>query len=283
MSNYLTYPCKTMRITQSYTGTTSHKPHWYLSRDYKDYPIDEGGADGGRDWFYCPCDEVKVVKIYGVGNKGTNTVWIESTSEVDTACNEHTYITMQITHPNDEDLRKLSIGQTFTRGQAMFREGMDGATGNHLHMSVGKGHMISGGWDLNSNGRWVLRTSSGCYYPQCAFFVDDKFTKIVDKKDIPFKMLSQANEKKPVQSPKSTFSNGAEKFNAAYKNGKAFTIKPIVGLRLRRSPMDGEVVKVLKYGSKVTWFGFYTTVGSDNWYYVSDGKDTGFVCSSYLR
>lgn len=25
--NYLIYPCKTMRITQSYTGTTSHKPH----------------------------------------------------------------------------------------------------------------------------------------------------------------------------------------------------------------------------------------------------------------
>jgi hypothetical protein len=279
----LTYPCKVMRITQSYTGSTSHKPHWYGAKDYKDYPIDEGCTDGGRDWFYCPCDEIQIVKIYGVGNRGTNTVWMESTSEVDTACGEHTFVTILVTHPNDDDLRKLRIGQTFRRGQPMFREGTDGATGNHFHISVGKGHMISGGWDLNSNGRWVLRTSISCYYPQCAFYVDTSFTKIVDKSSLSFKIISQVNERSHINTSNSTFSNGAEKFNPAYRNGKVFTVKPIVGLRLRKSPKNGEMIKVLKCGSKVTCYGFYTPINGENWYYVSDGACEGFVSAAYLK
>ena len=36
---------KNMRITQSYNGTVSHKPHWYQSKDYADYPIDIAGID----------------------------------------------------------------------------------------------------------------------------------------------------------------------------------------------------------------------------------------------
>ena len=55
--NYFVYPMKYMRITQSYSGTASHKLHWYNSKNYKDYPIDDGGRDSGRDGIYCPCDE----------------------------------------------------------------------------------------------------------------------------------------------------------------------------------------------------------------------------------
>ena len=51
MATYLTYPFKTMRITQSYTGTTSHLPH--TTGSPKDYPLDEGGKDGGRDPILC--------------------------------------------------------------------------------------------------------------------------------------------------------------------------------------------------------------------------------------
>ena len=69
MANYLTYPLKTMRITQSYTGAFSHLPH--TTGSPKDYPIDDGGKDGGKDAIYCPCDSVKVFRVYGVGNKGT--------------------------------------------------------------------------------------------------------------------------------------------------------------------------------------------------------------------
>lgn len=49
MSEYLTYPFKMMRITQSYTRTTSHLPH--TTGSPKDYPLDESGKDGGRDPF----------------------------------------------------------------------------------------------------------------------------------------------------------------------------------------------------------------------------------------
>ena len=58
--NYLTYPCKNMRITQSYKGKTSHYPHTVGKP--KDYPIDEGGKDTGKDTIYCPCDEKKEMR-----------------------------------------------------------------------------------------------------------------------------------------------------------------------------------------------------------------------------
>ena len=95
MNNYLIYPFKVMRITQNYNGTTSHKPH--TTGKPKDFPLDEGGKDGGRDGFYCPCDELEVVKIYGVGNKGTNTFWVQSTTPVICADGTIDYICGQIT------------------------------------------------------------------------------------------------------------------------------------------------------------------------------------------
>ena len=83
--NYFVYPMKYMRITQSYSGTASHKLHWYNSKNYKDYPIDDGGRDSGRDGIYCPCDEMVVTQIKGVGNnKITNTIWLVSTTKVKT-------------------------------------------------------------------------------------------------------------------------------------------------------------------------------------------------------
>ena len=104
MATYLTYPFKAMTITQSYTGTVSHLPH---TTGYpKDYPID------GRDPFYATC-KLKVIKIYGVGNRGTNTIWLQSTEKVTFANGKTDYVTMMLIHPNDDDLRRLYIGQKF--------------------------------------------------------------------------------------------------------------------------------------------------------------------------
>ena len=41
---YFYFPMETMRVTQSYDGTTSHKPH--TTGTPKDYPIDIAGIDG---------------------------------------------------------------------------------------------------------------------------------------------------------------------------------------------------------------------------------------------
>lgn len=186
MATYLTYPFKTMTITQSYLGTTSHLPH---TTGYpKDYPIDEAGKDTGRDPFYAPC-KLEVVKIYGVGNRGTNTLWLESTEKVVLANGKTDYVTIMLIHANDSDLRGLYVGKKFNKGDIVCYEGTDGATGNHLHMAIGMGTMTDGGWNQNTKGKWVLSTSRGTIKPENAFYIDPNFTTVIQTKGISFKTL----------------------------------------------------------------------------------------------
>jgi hypothetical protein len=187
MKNYLIYPCRTMRITQSYTGTTSHKPH--TTGSPKDYPIDEGCSDTGRDYIYCPCDEMKVKRIYGVGTGGTNTIWLESTTKVEFADGTKDYCTMLITRPDDADFKNIKVGQFFARKEKICREGKDGATAYHLHISAGKGKYKGNGWVKNSNGKYVLTTKSGAEKPEKLFYIDTDFTKVVQDKGLNFKTL----------------------------------------------------------------------------------------------
>lgn len=203
MSNYLIYPTKVQNITQNYNNSYTHKPH--TTGNIKDYPIDEACADSGRSYMYCPCDEMKIVKIYGVGNGGTNTIWLQSTSKVNFADGTTNYVTIMVTHPNDDTLKNLRVGQTFKRKAAMFLEGTDGnATGNHFHISVGKGTMTEGGWAQNNNGKWVLRTSAGTCKPEAAFYVDTSFTSIQYTNGITFKKLSDASKTQSTTSKTST-------------------------------------------------------------------------------
>ncbi len=194
MANYLIYPTKVMRITQTYLGGTSHYPH--TTGTPKDYPIDEACSDGGREWMFCPCDEMKLMRIYGVGNGGTNTIFLQSTSKVNFADSTSDFFTLQVTHPEDSDLRGLKVGQKFKRGEKICREGSDGATGNHLHLSGGKGTMTGNGWVLNSNGKWVLSTTDGAFKPEKLFFVDRSFTRVIDSKGLVFKELPSSSGKK---------------------------------------------------------------------------------------
>lgn len=187
MSNYLIFPMECMNISQGYTGQTSHKPHNSVSP--KDYPLDIAGKDAGRDYFLCPCDEMEVKRLYGVGSNGTNTIWLQSTSKVIFADGTEDYCCIMAIHPNDDDLKKIQKGQKFKRGERVFREGTDGqATGNHIHMAVGKGKMTGSGWVQNSNGKWVITTAGGAMKPENAFFVDEKVTtRVIKKGSISFK------------------------------------------------------------------------------------------------
>ncbi len=124
--NYLTYPCKVMKLTQSHL-VGNHRNHSF-GKPW-DYPIDECCGDTGRGYFYCPCDEMKIVKIYGVGSGGVNTVWMTSVSPV-VMPKGAAYVTIMVEHAEDEDLKKIKVGQRFKRGEAMFREGKHGTTGN---------------------------------------------------------------------------------------------------------------------------------------------------------
>ncbi|MBR3552459.1 MAG: hypothetical protein IKN72_03615 [Clostridia bacterium] len=191
MKNYLTYPFAVMRITQNYNGATSHYGHSHGKP--ADWPTDEGGSDGGRDPIYSPCD-LKIIRIYGVGTSGVNTLFCESVEEVVFANGKTDYAGFQITHPNDSDLRRLKVGQIVKKGQVLCYEGTDGASGNHIHLSVGRGKLTGNGWTKNSKGKYVLTTTGGALKPEDAFFVDPKVTTVMNAAGLKFKTV-------PAQKP----------------------------------------------------------------------------------
>lgn len=172
--NYFVYPMKYMRITQSYSGAASHKLHWYNSKNYKDYPIDDGGRDSGRDGIYCPCDEMVVTQIKGVGNnKITNTIWLVSTTKVKTPTfNDYAFMTL--THSNDSDFKNIRVGTKFKRGQLIVNEGTNVNVPNHIHMTFGRGS--SNNWITNSNKKIVIKGNTK--KPEEVCYVDTDFTII---------------------------------------------------------------------------------------------------------
>lgn len=182
------YPMLKMKITQSYNGTASHLP--YSTGNKKDYPVDEAGTNSGRDYMFCPCAKMKIVRLYGVGNSGTNTIWLTSVGKIDFPDGTRDYLTIMVIHPNDDDLKKLKVGKIFEKGEKMFREGTDGhTTGNHLHFSVGKGKVKGTGWEKNNKGKWVLTTKSGTCKPEDVFYIDKASTTVLKTGGIVFPEL----------------------------------------------------------------------------------------------
>ncbi len=189
VTNYAIYPCRYMKITQDAFDLTYSTSHGYYSdpeADFQDYPVDEACIDSDKSYMYCPCDEMEIMRIYGVGKSGTNTIWLRSTTPVDMPCGTD-YLVMMVMHPDDDTLEGIVIGQKFTRGEPMFEEGNDQpSTGNHFHISVGKGELVGNGWKENSNDMWVLNTTGGAIEIQDAFYLDLDFTQVIDNKGINF-------------------------------------------------------------------------------------------------
>lgn len=182
---YFTFGMKNMRVTQSYHGTTSHKPHWYNSKNYADYPIDLAGQDGGQDGYYATVD-MKVVAIKGKGNSMTNTIWLVATEKCMTPNGEMTPF-IALTHWNDNDpyIAKLGNGSIVKAGNIICLEGVDGATANHLHLVCGNADKGCGnGLIKNSNGSWV--SNGYCIKPEEIMYIDPNFTKIADSGGLNF-------------------------------------------------------------------------------------------------
>lgn len=183
---YFTLGMKTIRVTQSYNGETSHKKHWYKSKDYADYPIDLAGKENDRSAYFATVD-MKVIEIKGIANSMTNTIWLETVDEVITPSGEFK-VFIALTHWNDEDsaIRKLKVGKKVKKGSIICYEGVDGTSSNHLHLVCGNASKSSGNSLIkNSNGAWV--SSGYCLKPEKVFFIDKSFSKIVDTKNINFK------------------------------------------------------------------------------------------------
>jgi len=181
-----TFGMKNMRITQSYNGTVSHKPHWYNSKNYADYPIDIAGIDGNKEPYYAPVD-MKVVAIIGIGTSVTNTIWLVATEKCNTPSGVFKPFIM-LTHWNDSDpyIKNLKVGSIVKAGQPICREGIDGATANHLHLVCGNANKSCGdGLIQNSNDKWVSK--GWCMKPEEVMFIDKEFTNILSTNDLTFK------------------------------------------------------------------------------------------------
>lgn len=195
--NYLTFPMKIMGITQTYDGKTSH----YISSHGTpaDYPIDIAGKDTGREPFYCPCDEMEVVKIAGdvTGNNHANGAWLVSTSEVDFADGTRDICTIKFVHMNNSDFGRngIYVGRRYKRGELIGHEGTSHASGNHVHMSAGKGGLKGSGWQKNTLGSWVITTTHGTDKPERLFFLDPAFTTIKNARGLKFKELPKEEKK----------------------------------------------------------------------------------------
>jgi len=46
---------------------------------------------------------------------------------------------------------------------------------------------------------------------------------------------------------------------------------------------DENIVKILRKGSEVQCYGYYTAISGVRWYYVAMGAQTGYVCGTYVR
>lgn len=253
MPNYVQYPFKNMRITQLPTGTTSHKPH--TTGNPKDFPIDEGGKDTGREAFYCPCDEIEIRRIYGVGTKGVNTLFYRSTSVCDFADGTRGYLVGLITHSNDSDLKRLRVGQKFKRGELVCYEGTDGGVGMHAHLSFGKGEFKGNGWTKNSNGKYVLYCTGGAFSPEDICFVDKSFTKVINARGLKFREMPKPSTKYlPCYTGKSTSlvdALKAVKVDSSYTYRKKIATANGVKFYVGTGKQNTQLLKLLKCGKCV--------------------------------
>ena len=58
---------------------------------------------------------------------------------------------------HDNDITNLKVGDIVKQGVVYYNEGTSGnATGNHIHLSTGKGKFTGNGWYKNSYGNWCI-------------------------------------------------------------------------------------------------------------------------------
>lgn len=158
---YVKFPMSTLRITQGYglpidgvgaVGTYSHTGA---------YALDLGGADGGAEYLYAPCD-VKVVRHY-VGS-GYNAVWYQTIAPVMCADGHIRELVFMLLHANSATISELGItvGKVFAQGQPFYKEGTGGGVANHCHLEVGLAPFTGTGWfkssyiDDRGNNVWII-------------------------------------------------------------------------------------------------------------------------------
>lgn len=137
-----------LNVSQKAGGEFSHKG---------DKALDLSGKDGGIDSLKAPFTGI-VKRIY----TNANAVWLESKDKVEYADGTIDYMTVLTMH--DNDVSNLKVGDIVKQGKYYYDEGTRGyATGNHIHLSVGKGKFTGNGWYKNEYGSWCINNQIDVY------------------------------------------------------------------------------------------------------------------------
>ncbi len=161
------FPMTYMNITQGVNGATSH---------VNTNALDLAGRDGGIDNVFAPF--TCVVKKKYTDGYGGNVVWIQSKDRVHYADGSLDYMTIMLVH--DNYTADLWVGQVIPQGTVFFQEGTSGlATGNHIHMEVGRGAFTGSGWheNPNKNMSWIV---NGSMVPWDALFIEPSTVRLSD-------------------------------------------------------------------------------------------------------
>lgn len=130
-----------LNVSQKANGSFSHQG---------DKALDLSGKDTSISDLKAPFTGT-IKRIY----PSVNAVWLESNEKVKYADGTIDYMTVLTMH--DNDVSNLYVGKVVKQGEIYYQEGTRGyATGNHIHLTVGKGKYTANGWYKNSNGNWVI-------------------------------------------------------------------------------------------------------------------------------
>lgn len=139
-----------------------------------------------------------------------------------------------------------------------------GVTNNTIHVIEGNKNNMVTTRDIPVNGKFIR----GFGVPKYSTKATKKAT--TTKKETTTKPKTETKPKSDIESAKSK--------KAGLEKGKTLTTTENVYIR-KGASKDKTAIKVLHKGTKVKWYGYYTK----DWYLVSVGSITGFVCSKYLK
>lgn len=189
---YAIYPFRYMNVTQRH-DQGNHLSNWKNSKNYSDYPWDEGCKDGGRNYFE-PKNDFIIEQVLGLdytGDRTTNSVRLKSVNKLYMPYKEEPdYLYLTLTHMNEDNLKQVSKGQVLKAGTRILLEGTDGfATGNHFHITANLGKYY--GLLENSNGAWCF-TYQQSLLPNEAFYLDGSWTQVVYARGYAFQPVPKA-------------------------------------------------------------------------------------------
>lgn len=134
----LLYPLESIRITQSYKGSTSHSSNQVSDTGLWDVTGVTG--DNPKGYIYAPC--TMIVKVIKTGYVNGNTVILQSKDKVHLPNGNLDFVCFGFAHDNVLDVK---VGQEVVQGQHIGNCGSYGnVTGVHSHLMLRVGKWIYG-------------------------------------------------------------------------------------------------------------------------------------------